>query len=88
MANYQKSGKSPWAMVLMILSGIVLGGFLGQLAGEVSFLKWLNFGYEFGLKDPMSLDLQVIYLSLKILININIASIIGMIVAVIIYRKL
>ena len=35
-------GKNSWALFLLILAGIVVGGFLGYLARDVSWLSWLN----------------------------------------------
>lgn len=81
-------GKNRWACFLMILSGIVLGGFIGQLASNVSYLSWLNFGKTFGLAQPVVLDLGVLVLTFALTINITIASIIGVIIAIILYRKL
>ncbi len=80
--------KGKWVAILFILSGLVIGGLLGDLAGSVDWLWWLSFGEEFGLRDPLELDLGVAVLKFALLIKINIASIIGVIVALIIYRKI
>jgi hypothetical protein len=79
--------KSIWILIVFILSGIVVGGLLGEVAGKSSGLWWLAYGQEFGLTDPLTLDLSVIKLSFSLLIKLNISSIIGMIIAIIIYRK-
>ena len=42
--------KSSWALLLLLLSGIVLGGFIGEMTAKVPGLSWLNFGESFGLK--------------------------------------
>lgn len=44
--------KNFWILLIMLLTGIVLGGFMGQLAEGVSWLSWLNFGQSFGLDSP------------------------------------
>ena len=36
--------KNGWVLLVMVLSGIVLGGFLGMLTEQVSGLNWLNYG--------------------------------------------
>ncbi len=82
------AGKNSWALFLLILSGIVLGGFLGYLAKNVSALSWLNFGQEFGLSTPFVLNLGILVLTFGLNIKITIASIIGIIIAIIIYRKI
>ena len=80
--------KNIWILILFILCGIVVGGLLGELAGKVDFLWWLSYGQEFGLSNPITLNLQVITLTFGLMFKINIASIIGMILAIFIYRKI
>ena len=72
---------------MFILCGIVVGGLLGELASKVDFLWWLSYGEEFGLSNPITINLQVITLTFGLMFKINIASIIGMILAIFIYRK-
>ena len=62
-------------------------GLLGKLAGNVSWLWWLSFEQEFGLESPIVLDLNILKLTFGLMFKINIASIIGMIIAVFIYKK-
>lgn len=81
-----KSSKNAWALALLILCGIVLGGFIGMLADGVSFLSFLNYGQTFGLSSPIVLDLGVLTLTFGLTIRISIASIIGVIISVIIYK--
>ena len=80
--------KNIWILVLFILCGIVVGGLLGELAGQVDFLWWLSYGEQFGISEPITLDLQVVSLTFGLMLKINIASIIGMILAIFIYRKI
>ena len=75
--------KNIWILVLFILCGIVVGGLLGDLAGHVDFLWWLSYGEQFGISEPITLDLQVITLTFGLMFKINI----GMILAIFIYRK-
>jgi len=79
--------KNIWILILFILCGIVVGGLLGNLASKVDFLWWLSYGESFGFAEPISLDLNVIQLTFGLMFKINIASIIGMILAILIYRK-
>lgn len=86
-------GKNAWSLFLLILAGIVLGGFIGYLAKEVSFLSWLNYGQEFGIGGKNSsgivrLNLGVMVISFGLTIKITVASIIGVAAAIIVYRKL
>ena len=46
-------GKNSWALFLLLLTGIVLGGFIGMLAEGVPALSWLGYGQTFGLDTPI-----------------------------------
>ncbi|MCI8481941.1 MAG: DUF4321 domain-containing protein [Clostridia bacterium] len=79
--------KNIWILLVFILSGLVIGGLLGELAAKVDFLWWLSYGQEFGLTSPIVLDLNVVKLTFGLQVKINISSIIGMALAIFIYRK-
>lgn len=80
------AGKNYWALFLLLLTGIVLGGFIGNLASGVSFLSWLNYGQSFGFQNPIVLDLGILVITFGLNIKITIASIIGVLIAIVIYR--
>ena len=86
--NMATREKNVWILILFILCGIVVGGLLGELASNVDFLWWLSYGEEFGISEPITLDLIVVTLSFGLMLKINIASIIGMILAIFIYKKI
>lgn len=83
-----RTGKNTWALFLLLLAGVVLGSFIAQLTSGVSGLSWLSFGKTFGLENPIVLDLGVLILTFGLKIRFTIASIIGIILAAIIYRLL
>lgn len=80
--------KNIWILLIFILSGLVIGGLLGELAGSVSWLWWLGYGQEFGLLSPLSLNLSVLSITFGLTFKISISSIIGMAIAIFIYRKI
>lgn len=80
--------KNIWLLLLFICAGLVIGGLLGQLAGQVDWLSWLSYGQSFGVEEPFVLDLNVIKITFALVVNINVASIIGMAIALFLYRKI
>lgn len=78
--------KNFWILLIMLLTGIVLGGFIGQLADGVVWLKWLNYGQSFGLDTPLVIDFGLLVITFGLTIKITMASIIGVAIALIIYR--
>ena len=85
MATREKRG---WILALLILAGIVIGGLIGELAKNVSWLWWLSFGKDFGIETPLTLNLGVIVLTFACMVKLNIASILGVLIAIFAYRKL
>lgn len=82
------NGKNIWALFLLILAGVVLGGFIGYLAKDFSYLSWLNYGQKFGLSEPFVLNLGILVITFGINIKITMASIIGVIISIIVYRTI
>lgn len=81
-----RGAKNGWTLLLLVLAGIVLGGFIGSVAADVPGLNWLNYGQDFGLAEPLILSLGLVVLTFGLTIKITIASIIGIILAIFIYR--
>lgn len=79
--------KNIWILLIFLLSGLVLGGLLGEMASKVDFLWWLSYGENFGLTTPIELDLNVITITFGLWFKMNVASIIGMAIAIFVYRK-
>ena len=82
------AAKNYWTLLLLVLAGIVLGGFIGELTSNVSFLSWLSYGQSFGLSDSLVLNLGILVLTFGLKIKITIAGIIGILIAILIYRLL
>lgn len=87
MSSVAKS-KNVWALLLLILAGIVLGGFIGELTKNVGWLSWMNYGQTFGLESPVVLNLGIIILTFALQIKITIGGIIGILLAILIYKLL
>ena len=85
-----KTGK-PWVLLLLMLCGVVIGSFLGLLTKDISWLSWLDYGMTFGIGTDggsFVLNLGVLVITFGLSIKISIASIIGVVIAFLVYRKL
>ena len=84
--------KNSLVLLLLMLASVVLGGFLGTLTKDISWLSWLDYGNSFGLTgadgSALILNLGVLTIQFGLQIKITIASIIGIVVAFYLYRKL
>ena len=84
----RSNSKNGWVLLLLLLAGVVIGGFLGDVLGDVPYLSWLAYGKSFGLSSPFVLDLGVIVISFGLTIKFTIAGIIGIIIAAVLYRRM
>lgn len=77
-----------WLFLIFLFSGIIIGGLIGDYAKNVPYLEWLGYGKTFGLTEPLLLDISVLKLSFGIVFELNVASVIGILTAVLVYRKM
>ena len=80
--------KNIWVFLIFILSGLVVGGLIGELASRVNWLWWLSYSQSFGLENPIVLDISVMKITFALMFKISISSIIGMVLAIFIYKKI
>ena len=81
--------KNGWLLLLFIMIGIVIGGLISEVTAGVSGLSWLSYGNTFGINsngNPLVLDLGILVITFALQIKITVASIIGVITAIVIYR--
>ena len=74
--------KFNWMLVLLILVGFVIGEFVGSYFDGT----FLNYGREFGLSPPVVLNLGFFVFTFGLSIHITIASVIGVILSLVVYR--
>lgn len=84
-----KRTKSNGTGLVLMLIGIVLGSFIGEMTKGVDGLSWLSYGQSFGLgaTSPVVLDLAVLRVQFGIGFTLNIAMILGMACAFYAWRK-
>lgn len=71
-----------WTFVVLVLIGFVIGTFIGTYFDG----SFLNYGQSFGLSSPIELNLGFIILTFGLKIQITIASVLGVMISLIIYR--
>ncbi|MBE5868120.1 MAG: DUF4321 domain-containing protein [Lachnospiraceae bacterium] len=71
-----------WTLILLILVGFVIGRFIGTYFSGT----WLNYGQEFGLSNPVQLDMGFVILTFGLQIRITIASVIGVLLSLLVYK--
>ena len=76
-------------LLLFILIGVVLGGLIADVTAGVPALSWLSYGNTFGMNNsgnPLILDLGILVITFALQIKITVASIVGVILAIVIYK--
>lgn len=81
------STKNIWVLLLFMLTGIVVGGFIGNYVGAIKYLSFLKYGQDFGTTSPFVLDLGIIQVTFAILIRFNISGVIGLLFSIFAYKR-
>ncbi len=76
--------------LLLFVSAIILGEFIGRMSGDISALSWLSYAVSFGVPvtQPFVLDLSVLKLALGFYLTINVAQIILLVFSIFLYKPL
>lgn len=81
--------KNGWLLLLFILIGVVLGGLIADITAGIPALNWLSYGNTFGISNTgnaLVVDLGILVVTFALQIKITVASIIGVVLAIIVYR--
>ncbi len=81
----REGGRNGWIMLLMVVCGLVVGGFLGELLGK--YFPILKYGYNLGV-SAHEWNFHILRLTFGFDFNINMFSILGIVIAIYIYRRL
>ena len=75
--------------LFFLLSGIIVGALLASACADISFLSWLAYGKTIGLStsNPMLLDLSMIKVAFGFEVGVNVAQIITITAALLIYKS-
>ena len=88
MYGNKKSNKGGWVLLLLLMAGIVVGGFIGEYVAGLPYMGWLGYGQAFGFEDPVRLELGILTLRFAFMARINMAGILGMLISFFVYRRM
>ena len=74
--------------MFLVLVGIVVGTFVGSICKGTPSLSWLAYGIDFGMTSPLVLDLGILQLTFAIGINLTLAVVLFIILAILIGRAI
>lgn len=77
-------------LLLLLFSGIVLGGLIGEIASDVQALSFLNYGKAFGIgaQVPLVLDLAIMKITFGFSFQLTISIILGLMISILIYKRI
>jgi hypothetical protein len=85
----RESEKNKSFIFFIVILGAICGSLIGDLLGSnIKYLSLLKSGYNIGTKNPLVLDLKILSISFGINFNISLMTIIGIMLAIILYRKM
>jgi hypothetical protein len=89
-----RNRKSPWILLLTLLTGALIGGIAGELLFGYSGFGWIGLGGANGYRELFAftlnplVDTHFIRLGVDIALRINAGSLLGMILGIIVYARL
>lgn len=77
------------AFAFFLLAGIIIGALVASLAENIWFLQWLCYGKTVGIPtaNPFILDLSMLRLAFGFEIGVNVAQIITITIALLLYKR-
>jgi len=77
--------RNPWLLLLLIIIGSVIGGVIGDIFQDT--FKLLSYSKTIGI-HPTTFDLNILQISFGFLLKVNLASVLGIIIALIIFARM
>lgn len=77
--------RNPWILLMLLAVGLVIGGVIGDMFKDT--LTILSYSKPLGF-EPVTIDLSVVKFTLGFMMNINLASVIGLVISIFIFNKI
>lgn len=73
---------------MIVIAGAMLGSVLANAIGQFTYLSWLGRSLVVGLIPPVVIDLQVMTITVGFTLRLNLAILLGILVAAYVFRML
>jgi Domain of unknown function (DUF4321) len=84
-----RAGRDPWwVLLVVVVAGATLGSVVADSLGQYTYLAPLGHSVAVGVNPPVTLDLRVITLTLGFVVRLNLATVLGIIAAIYVFRLL
>lgn len=89
MARAAKRWREPWwVLLVVVVAGAMLGSVVADSVGQFTYLAPLGRSVVFGVDPPVTLDLRVLTLTVGLTVRLNLATVLGIILAIYLFRVL
>lgn len=89
MPSLARRGRDPWwVLVIIVIAGAVLGSVFAEAVGQFTYLAPFSHSISVGIDPPLRIDLRVIAVTLGFLVRLNLATVLGIITAIYVFRML
>jgi hypothetical protein len=84
-----KRGHNPWwILVVIVIAGAMLGSVLANAVGQFTYLSWFGRSLMVGVTPPVVIDLHVLTVTVGVLVRLNLAVLLGILIAAYVFRML
>ncbi len=93
VAEIMRKSGSGWILLILILSGALTGGIIGEILSGYPFIKWMSLGGADGYRELFSFnfnplfDASVIRFGFNLSMKVNGGSIIGVLLTLLFYSR-
>lgn len=74
-------------LAFLVILGAISGTFIGEVLSQNFNISFFQKVYNIGLSKPLLLDLKILKLTFGINFNVNVMTIVGVILVILVYRK-
>lgn len=85
----KRTARDPWwIFIVVVIAGAMLGSVVADSLGQFTYLAPLGHSVVVGVDPPVTLDLRVITLTVGVVFRLNLATVLGIIAAIFVFRLL